>query len=73
MADIAAKDKKKKGGLGKLFSDVKLELKKVSWPSKKRLVELTVVVLFFCLVLCILFYLFDTGLGWLFDKFIYAK
>ena len=70
MADV--KVKKKKGGIGKWFNDIKLELKKVTWPTRKRLTELTIVVLFFCLVLCLLFFAFDEGILALFNKFIYA-
>ena len=64
-------EKKKSGGLGKWFNDIKLELKKVTWPTKRRLIDLTIVVLFFCLVLCLIFFAFDSGIQAVFDRFIY--
>ncbi len=33
-----------KGGFGKFFREVKAELKKVVWPTKKELVNYTIVV-----------------------------
>ncbi|MDD5614517.1 MAG: preprotein translocase subunit SecE [Candidatus Omnitrophica bacterium] len=39
--------------IGGFFSDVKTEMKKVSWPSKGELVAATVVTFFFVAVLAV--------------------
>jgi len=36
---------KEKGGLGKFFKDVRIELRKVTWPTRKDLFQSTVVVI----------------------------
>lgn len=33
-----------KGGFGKFFREVKAELKKVAWPTKKELINYTIIV-----------------------------
>lgn len=67
-----ADDAKKKGGIikriGKFFREVKAELKKVTWPTKKQLIRNTVVVLIFLAVIGVLVFLFDILFQSLFQK-----
>jgi len=59
---MAAKDTtKKKAGLGEYFKGVKLEMKKVVWPSKKDVVSYTAVVIVTCAIFALGFWLIDTG------------
>lgn len=54
-------NKKKKGGLKEYFKGVKLEMKKVVWPTKKELGSFTAVVLVTCIVSALVFWAVDTG------------
>ena len=63
-----SKNKKKKAAekgknetAGGFFAGVKRELSKVVWPTKKELVAFTIVVLVFCAVFALGFYLIDIG------------
>ena len=56
-----AKDTKKKAGLGEYFKGVKLEMKKVVWPSKKEVISYTAVVIVTCAIFALGFWLIDTG------------
>ncbi|MGI6173558.1 MAG: preprotein translocase subunit SecE [Christensenellales bacterium] len=47
------------------FKDMFAELKKVTWPSKEDLVNYTIVVLVFMLVMGVLIGLIDGASGWL--------
>jgi len=58
---MAAKDTKKKAGLGEYFKGVKLEMKKFVWPSKKDVVSYTAVVIVTCAIFALGFWLIDTG------------
>ena len=59
---MAAKDTtKKKAGMGEYFKGVKLELKKVIWPTKKETTSYTAVVLVTCALFALGFWLIDTG------------
>lgn len=51
--------------IGKSIRDMRGEMRKVVWPSKKQTVNNTVIVLSFMLVMAIMIGLFDTGLSWL--------
>lgn len=53
--------KKKKGGLKEYFKGVKLEMKKVVWPTKKELGSFTAVVLVTCVAFALVFWAVDTG------------
>lgn len=53
--------KKKKGSLKDYFKGVKLEMKKVVWPTKQELGSYTVVVLVTCAVFAVAFWAIDTG------------
>lgn len=56
-----AKENKKKASFGEYFKSVKLEMKKVVWPTKKEVVTYTGVVIATCAVFAIGFWLIDTG------------
>ncbi|MCQ2554831.1 MAG: preprotein translocase subunit SecE [Clostridia bacterium] len=58
---MATVEKKKKNSLKDFFKGVRLELKKVVWPTRKELVSYTVVVLVICLVFALGFWIVDTG------------
>ena len=59
---MAAKDTtKKKAGMGEYFKGVKLEMKKVIWPTKKETTSYTAVVLVTCAIFALGFWLIDTG------------
>jgi len=53
---------KKTRKLGNYFKEVKIELKKVSWPSKNEIISSTVIVLF----LTVIFSVFIGGFDYLF-------
>ena len=57
-----AKDtSKKKTGIGEYFKGVKVEMKKVVWPTKKEAVSYTAVVIVTCALFALGFWLIDTG------------
>ncbi|NLD19907.1 MAG: preprotein translocase subunit SecE [Clostridiales bacterium] len=56
-----ATQKRKKGSIKEYFKGVKLEMKKVVWPTKKELGSFTVVVLVACAAFAIVFWAVDTG------------
>ena len=59
---MAAKDTtKKKAGMGEYFKGVKLEMKKVVWPTKKETTSYTAVVIATCAIFALGFWLIDTG------------
>ncbi|MDO4487139.1 MAG: preprotein translocase subunit SecE [Bacillota bacterium] len=60
-ANKAANNKKKKGSIKEYFKGVKLEMKKVVWPTKKELGSFTVVVLAACAAFALVFWAVDTG------------
>ena len=49
----------KKSGLLDYFKGIRLEMKKVVWPTKKELGSYTVAVLFFCAFFALCFWLMD--------------
>lgn len=53
-------------GLGRYLRDSRIELKKVSWPTREQTINLTIVV---CVV-CVAIALFLGGLDWVFASFI---
>ena len=54
------KNTKKKEGL---LKGIKLELKKVTWPSKKDVLKYSLATLVFCIVVMLFFQLLDLGLS----------
>ena len=55
------KKKKKRGSIKEYFKGVKLEMKKVVWPTKKELGSFTAVVLITCIAFALVFWAVDTG------------
>lgn len=53
------KARKKEG----FFKGIRLELKKVTWPSKKEVFKYSVATLVFCIIVVIFFQLLDLGLS----------
>ena len=60
-AAAASNTKKKRGGIKEYFKGVKLEMKKVVWPTKKELGSFTTVVLITCVAFALVFWAIDTG------------
>lgn len=60
-AAAASNTKKKRGGIKEYFKGVKLEMKKVVWPTKKELGSFTAVVLITCAAFALVFWAIDTG------------
>jgi preprotein translocase subunit SecE len=59
--------KKKQAGIVKYFRGVVSEVKKVSWPSRKELINTTIVVVSFILIFSVIVGLIDLGLGTLLE------
>ena len=53
--------RRKRGSLKEYFKGVKLEMKKVIWPTKQELGSYTVVVLVTCLAFALVFWAIDSG------------
>ena len=65
-AKSSAKNQKKQPNkVAKSFKDLKSEFKKVVWPTKKQVVNNTLVVIVFVLIIGVLVGAFDTLGGWL--------
>lgn len=61
---MAAQSSSNKGGTKRIsnyFKSVKAELKKVSWPNRKELINYTIVVLVVCALISTVVWLLDTG------------
>ena len=65
-----AKKVKKPSAFGKFFRDLKGEFKKIVWPSKKQIINNTVVVIAAILVVGTFIWLVDLGLGALIQLFL---
>ena len=50
-------------GIGRFFMNMKHELKKVTWPTKKELINYSVVVFAFMLVMTVIIGVFDFAAG----------
>lgn len=57
----AATPKKEKRSLKEYFKGVRLEMKKVVWPTRKELGSYTVVVLLACAAFALAFWAIDSG------------
>ena len=64
---MANENAKKKGKLATYLRGVRLETKKVVWPTKKELFNYTVTVLVFSVLFSILVYLLDLGIGYIYS------
>ena len=51
------------GRIGKFFRDVKSEMKKVSWPKRKELVNSTLTVIATVVFFVVFFAVVDTGIS----------
>ncbi|MBP7402988.1 MAG: preprotein translocase subunit SecE [Clostridia bacterium] len=67
--DPSRKDKKEPGKLGRLFrrlgrffTDLRSELKRVVWPDRKKLVSSTLIVLAICIAAAVFLWIVDTVL-----------
>ena len=58
---MAKENAKKRFNLVEYFKCVRIEMKKVIWPSRKETISYTVVVLATCAVFALGFWLIDTG------------
>ncbi len=61
------KKSKKSGGIGKWFKDLKIEMSKVVWPSKKTVINNSIVVLGAMFICAIFTFLLDYGFITLFE------
>ena len=59
-----------KGEAGNFFKGVKAEMRKVIWPSKKDLINYTLVVIGISVAVAALVYLIDVGIGAVVKQFI---
>ena len=50
-------------GIGRFFMNMKHELKKVSWPTKKEMINYSLVVFAFMLVMTVIIGVFDFAAG----------
>ena len=60
-----------RGGLGKFFRGVKAELKKVVWPTKKELINYTIVVFLVTIFIAIIIYILDAVFAQLFNTLLH--
>lgn len=62
-AEKVKNQKAKKGGIKKYFRDLKSEIKKVVWPSRKQVVNNTGIVLTVMVIMGLFLFGVDTGLA----------
>ena len=59
------------GAVRRFFKEIFLELKKVTWPTKKEVVQNTVSVILFCLLVGVIIwasdFLLETVLSWVYS------
>ena len=60
-AASTTKKPRQKGRIKEYFKGVKLEMKKVVWPTKKEIGSFTAVVLVTCAAFALVFWAIDTG------------
>ena len=61
---VAVKDVKKKGGLKRYFKELKSEMKKVVWPTKKKVINNTGIVMGVMAFMGRFLFAVDSGLGY---------
>lgn len=66
MTEQKEKKEKLSARTGRFFKEIRMEIKKVIWPSKKQLVNNTLMVFAACLAVGIVTWVADVGLGLLF-------
>lgn len=64
------KKTKKQNGIAKYFRDLKGEFKKIVWPSKKQIINNTIVVIVAIVVCGVFIWAMDLGLSALMDLFL---
>ena len=52
-------------GIGRFFMNMKHEMKKVTWPTKKDMVNYSLVVVVFVVVMLVIIGAFDSAASWL--------
>lgn len=57
-------------GVKKFLREVKIELKKVTWPTRQQLIAYTGVVLVAVLLVCVLIWVFDSVFAMAFRAFL---
>lgn len=55
-------------GIKDFFNSIVNEMKKVTWPDRQALTAYTAVVLFAVAFICLLIYVFDSGIGFVLQK-----
>lgn len=70
MADAAAQKKKSGNKITRYFREVKSELKKVVWPSKKQIINNTLIVIASVIIVGVIIWVFDAAFGWGLNKLI---
>lgn len=63
-AKKAANSPKKKGGIKRWFRELKSEMKKVVWPTKKQVINNTGVVMGVMVIMALFLFAVDSGLGY---------
>lgn len=61
-------DAKEKFSLGKFLSEVRTEIKKVHWPTKKEMANYTATVLLTVVILAVIIYGIDSVFGFIMSK-----
>lgn len=69
-SNSAAQRTNRKGGLGQYFRQVKAELKKVVWPTKKELITYTIATIIISALVAFLIYVVDAVFAQLFNALI---
>lgn len=59
---------KEKFSLGKFLSEVRTELKKVHWPTKKEIASYTATVLLTVVIIAVIIYGIDSAFGFIMSK-----
>ncbi|MBQ4630883.1 MAG: preprotein translocase subunit SecE [Clostridia bacterium] len=70
MAEAAAKKKKSGNRITRFFKEVKSEMKKVVWPTKKQVIKNTLIVIAVVLLIGIVIWALDFGFGLGIDKLV---
>ena len=61
---VVAKEPKKKGGIKRWFKELKSEMKKVVWPTKKKVLNNTGIVMTVMAFMGLFLFAVDSGLGY---------
>lgn len=65
------KQKKEKKKMGNFFSEIRLEFKKITWPTRKILFKQTITVIFISIIVGAIIFGYDLGIDFLIEKLIY--